>query len=111
MPPQYDLQPRREGTAPALVTLAGLVRARGDELTTAHVKAHTGHTLNEGADLVVDAHLGQGNVLLFGNNPIYRGETIGDYGMVFNAILNHDHLVRTATAEEKPVAEKSDEDK
>ncbi len=61
--------------------------------------------------IVVDAHLGQGNVLLFGNNPIYRGETIGDYGMVFNAILNHDHLVRTATAEEKPVAEKSDEDK
>lgn len=52
MPPQYDLQPRREGTAPALVTLAGLVRARGDELTTAHVKAHAGHTLNEGADLL-----------------------------------------------------------
>ncbi len=52
MPPQYDLHPRREGTAPALVTLAGLVRARGDELTTAHVKGHAGHTLNEGADLL-----------------------------------------------------------
>jgi hypothetical protein len=44
--------------------------------------------------VVVDAHLGQGNVLLFGNNPIYRGETIGTYGLVFNAILNHDHLGR-----------------
>ncbi|MGB7548268.1 MAG: M14 family zinc carboxypeptidase, partial [Terracidiphilus sp.] len=33
--------------------------------------------------IVVDAHLGQGNVLLFGNNPIYRGETIGTYGLVF----------------------------
>ena len=42
--------------------------------------------------MVVDAHLGQGNVLLFGNNPIYRGETIGTYGLVFNAILNHDRL-------------------
>ena len=30
--------------------------------------------------IVVNAHLGQGNVLLFGNNPIYRGETIGTYG-------------------------------
>ena len=42
--------------------------------------------------VVVDAHLGQGNVLLFGNNPIYRGETLGSYGLVFNAILNYDHL-------------------
>ncbi|MGB6191940.1 MAG: M14 family zinc carboxypeptidase [Terracidiphilus sp.] len=42
--------------------------------------------------IVVDAHLGQGNVLLFGNNPIYRGETIGTYGLVFNAILNHGRL-------------------
>ncbi|HWG19490.1 MAG TPA: M14 family zinc carboxypeptidase [Terracidiphilus sp.] len=52
--------------------------------------------------IVVDAHLGQGNVLLFANNPIYRGETIGTYGLVFNAILNHDHLAKAAsTAEEK----------
>ena len=46
--------------------------------------------------VVVDAHLGQGNVLLFGINPIYRGETIGTYGLVFNAILNHDHLAHPA---------------
>jgi hypothetical protein len=42
--------------------------------------------------IVVDAHLGTGNVLLFGINPIYRGETIGSYNLVFNSILNHDHL-------------------
>jgi hypothetical protein len=48
--------------------------------------------------VVVDAHLGQGNVLLFGNNPIYRGETIGTYALVFNAILNHDHLAKAAPA-------------
>jgi hypothetical protein len=46
--------------------------------------------------VVVDAHLGQGNVLLFGNNPIYRGETLGTYGLVFNAILNYDRLQRPA---------------
>jgi hypothetical protein len=45
--------------------------------------------------VVVDAHVGKGNVLLFGNNPIYRGETIGTYGLVFNAILNHDHLAQS----------------
>jgi hypothetical protein len=42
--------------------------------------------------VVVNAHLGKGNVLLFANNPIYRGETIGTYALVFNAILNFDHL-------------------
>jgi hypothetical protein len=42
--------------------------------------------------VVVDAHLGEGNVLLFGNNPVYRGETVGTYALVFNAILNYRHL-------------------
>jgi Zinc carboxypeptidase len=42
--------------------------------------------------IVVDAHLGDGNVLLFANNPVYRGETVGNYPLVFNAILNFDHL-------------------
>jgi Zinc carboxypeptidase len=42
--------------------------------------------------IVVNAHLGMGNVLLFANNPVYRGETIGSYDLVFNAILNYDHL-------------------
>jgi hypothetical protein len=46
--------------------------------------------------IVVDAHLGTGNVLLFANNPVYRGETVGSYPLVFNAILNFDHLARAA---------------
>jgi hypothetical protein len=41
---------------------------------------------------VVDAHLGKGNVLLFAINPVYRGETIGTYAIVFNALLSFDHL-------------------
>jgi hypothetical protein len=49
--------------------------------------------------IVVDAHLGEGNVLLFANNPVYRGETVGSYPLVFNAILNFDHLKKEAKAE------------
>jgi hypothetical protein len=44
--------------------------------------------------IVVNAHLGQGHVLLFANNPVYRGETIGNYALVFNAILNYQHLTK-----------------
>jgi hypothetical protein len=41
---------------------------------------------------VVDARFGKGDVLLFANNPVYRGETIGSYALVFNAIVNFGHL-------------------
>jgi Zinc carboxypeptidase len=47
--------------------------------------------------IVVNAHVGEGNVLLFANNPVYRGETIGSYDLVFNAILNFDHLRQPVT--------------
>lgn len=60
--------------------------------------------LNHGQEMaehatVVDAHLGQGNVLLFANNPIYRGETVGAYGLVWNGILNFNHLAAAAPAQ------------
>ncbi len=42
--------------------------------------------------VVVDDPLDKGHVVLFANNPIYRGETIGNYFMVWNAILNWDSL-------------------
>jgi hypothetical protein len=41
---------------------------------------------------VVDARYGKGHVLLFAGNPIWRGETIGSYPLVFNAIVNFDRL-------------------
>jgi hypothetical protein len=53
--------------------------------------------------IVVNAHVGSGNVLLFANNPVYRGETVGSYNLVFNAILNYDHLRQpVAAAGEQP---------
>jgi len=42
--------------------------------------------------VVVDAPLGKGHVILFANNPVYRGETIGSYFLVFNTLLNFDRL-------------------
>jgi len=47
---------------------------------------------------VVDARLGHGHTLLFANNPIWRGETIGSYALVFNAMLNFDHLETVESA-------------
>ena len=42
--------------------------------------------------VVVDSPMEKGHVVLFANNPIYRGETIGSYFLVFNTLLNFDHL-------------------
>jgi hypothetical protein len=42
--------------------------------------------------VVVDVPMAKGHVVLFGNNPMYRGETIGSYFMVFNTLLNWDNL-------------------
>lgn len=41
---------------------------------------------------VIDVPVAQGHVVLFSNNPVYRGETRGNYAMVLNTILNFDHL-------------------
>jgi hypothetical protein len=53
--------------------------------------------LDTGAELaqhaaIIDAHYGDGHVVLFSNNPFWRAETQGSYFLVFNAILNYDHL-------------------
>jgi Zinc carboxypeptidase len=41
---------------------------------------------------VVDVPSGNGHVVLFSINPVYRGETRGTYSLVLNAILNFDSL-------------------
>ena len=42
--------------------------------------------------VVVDVPLAKGHVVLFANNPMYRGETIGSYFLVLNALVNFDRL-------------------
>jgi len=41
---------------------------------------------------VVDVPAGKGHVVLFSNNPVWRGETHGSSFLVFNALLNFDRL-------------------
>jgi hypothetical protein len=41
---------------------------------------------------VVDVPLERGHVVLFSNNPMWRGETQGSYFLVYNAILNFENL-------------------
>jgi hypothetical protein len=37
--------------------------------------------------MVVDAAAGKGRIIMFANNPIYRWQTFGEHGMVFNGLL------------------------
>src|SRR5579859_7563148 len=41
---------------------------------------------------VLDVPVGQGHVVLFSINPVYRGETRGTYSLVLNTVLNFDNL-------------------
>jgi hypothetical protein len=50
---------------------------------------------------VIDVPMASGHVLLFSNNPIWRGETQGSYFLVFNAILNFDQLNAGRKLDEK----------
>ncbi|HEY3933907.1 MAG TPA: M14 family zinc carboxypeptidase [Gemmatimonadales bacterium] len=45
-----------------------------------------------GQTVVIDVPSEKGHYILFADNPIYRGETIGNYFMVFNAMLSFDNL-------------------
>ena len=42
--------------------------------------------------MVIDVPVDKGHVVLFSNNPMWRGETHGSYFLVLNAILNFDNL-------------------
>jgi hypothetical protein len=44
---------------------------------------------------VVDAPVGKGRVIFYANNPIYRWQTFGEHGMVFNAILFYNDIAAT----------------
>ena len=50
---------------------------------------------------VIDSPLERGHVILFSNNPFWRGQTSGSYSLVFNAILNFDNLNAGRKLDEK----------
>jgi hypothetical protein len=45
-----------------------------------------------GTPAIIDVPLGQGHVVLFANNPMWRQETQGSFMLLLNAALNYDHL-------------------
>jgi hypothetical protein len=45
-----------------------------------------------GAPAVVDCELGEGHIVLFSINPMWRHQTHGSYSLVLNAMLHYDHL-------------------
>ena len=50
---------------------------------------------------MIDSPLERGHVVLFSNNPMWRGQTAGSYSLVFNAILNFDNLNAGRKLDEK----------
>jgi Zinc carboxypeptidase len=50
---------------------------------------------------VIDSPFEKGHVVLFSNNPFWRGQTSGSYSLVFNAILNFDNLNAGRKPDEK----------
>jgi hypothetical protein len=50
---------------------------------------------------VIDVPVDKGHIVLFSNNPIWRGETVGSYSMVFNAIMSFDNLNAGRKLDEK----------
>ncbi len=53
---------------------------------------------------LVQAPLGRGNVVMFSFNPFWRGQTLGSYALLFNALLHHGALgasVDTEVAEQQ----------
>ena len=45
-----------------------------------------------GSPALLDVTLGEGHVVMFSFNPFWRSETLGSYGLVFNAIMHYRNL-------------------
>jgi hypothetical protein len=41
---------------------------------------------------IVDVPLGKGHIVMFANNPMWRQQTQGSFFLLFNAVLNYNHL-------------------
>jgi len=50
---------------------------------------------------LIDSPLGNGHIVLFSTNPMWRGQTKGSYFLVFNTILHFDNLNAGRKLDEK----------
>jgi hypothetical protein len=58
---------------------------------------------------IIDLPVGQGRILMFATNPIYRWQNFGEYRMLYNALFSYKQLRLGTDAPEK--APDKDEDK
>ncbi len=64
-----------------------------------------------GKPAVVDVPVGEGHVVMFATNPMWRHQTQGAFFLLFNAALNYNHLDagRLPSSEEKPESANGDD--
>jgi hypothetical protein len=59
---------------------------------------------------VVDVPVGQGHIILFANNPMWRHQTQGSFFLIFNAALNFDHLGAGRPADQRNSGTRTEDD-
>ncbi len=59
---------------------------------------------------IIDMPVGQGQVLMFATNPIYRWQNFGEYRMLYNALFSYQHLRLGTDAPVKVEDDKADGD-
>ena len=85
-------QPFRVGVADEANVLASYVGGEASVLSG----LMTGADSLRGRPFAVDipeAYRGKGRVVMFSNNPIYRWQNHGEFGMIFNAVINWNDVV------------------
>jgi len=53
---------------------------------------------------IVDVPVEKGSIILFAGNPCYRWQNYGEFNMLFNAVMNYDHLATPASPKSADVA-------
>jgi Zinc carboxypeptidase len=103
LPPAPPAQPSDDGIPPELRSqLAGQLpppemRPRVVLRFAAEKELLISGMLEGGSELankpaVIDVPVGKGHVVMFANNPMWRHQTHGSFSLLFNAVLNFDHL-------------------
>jgi hypothetical protein len=82
--------PRRPGTQPSQAKTILRFAQKVDELLISGGLAN-GEEL-AGAPAVVDCKLGDGHIVMFGINPMWRHETHGSFFLMFNSMIHYKNL-------------------
>jgi hypothetical protein len=95
---QKDQRESEEGERPGARAASTRVRPRivvrftRDEKKLLISGGLSGASELAGTPAVVDCKLGEGHVVMFNINPMWRHQTHGSFFLVFNAMLHYDHL-------------------